>query len=245
MTATTTRTPQTANYAEPSGVKPRGTVVVLGGRGEGPALYRRLALRLSADAYRVAVLADVDFSVRELGDAAAALVATGELVSPVILAGSDAGAAEALRLAATVQGVDGVVTAGILLPGSAASGPLADRTACPVHLGLLAAEENFRPSAAQPAHTAPAGTDDAPLDLSGVAVPVLAVHGQSDTITGFDDALRHYAPLPQLELWQTVNGKHDAFNDANHRTVAATIVGFLERLRQGAPDTLIIRRIAR
>jgi alpha-beta hydrolase superfamily lysophospholipase len=45
-------------WSEPAGLDPRGTLLVIPGRGEQPAVYERLARRLSADAYRVRVLHD-------------------------------------------------------------------------------------------------------------------------------------------------------------------------------------------
>jgi hypothetical protein len=40
-----------------------------------------------------------------------------------------------------------------------------------------------------------------------------------------------------------VGGRHDVLNDLSHRTVAATIVLFLERLRLGA-DLPVIAKVA-
>jgi hypothetical protein len=45
-------------WSEPAGLNPRGTVLVIPGRGEQPAVYERLARRISADAYRIRVLHD-------------------------------------------------------------------------------------------------------------------------------------------------------------------------------------------
>ncbi len=41
-----------------------------------------------------------------------------------------------------------------------------------------------------------------------------------------------------------VSGRHDVLNDLNHRTVAATVVLFLERLRLGADLPVIARSAA-
>jgi pimeloyl-ACP methyl ester carboxylesterase len=224
------------SYQEPDGSTPRGTVIVIGGRGESAALYARLGRRLSADAYRVLVVADAAANADALGLRAAAVAADPGLVRPVVVAGSDSGATAALAIASTDPGVAAAVVAGIALPSSALDAPLEDRSACPVHLGLLGTAANFSPEA-------PA-VSPAPADLPAVGVPVLAFHGEADVITPFDTAADHYRDLAQLELWQTVGGKHDAFNDANHRSVAAAIVQFLERLRLGDVIRPVLRPVA-
>jgi hypothetical protein len=48
------------------------------------------------------------------------------------------------------------------------------------------------------------------------------------------EARRWYASAPSAELVTIVGGLHDALNDQTHRTVAAVVVQFLERLRGGA-----------
>ena len=45
-------------WNEPDGLIPRGTVIVIPGRGELPAVYERFGRRLAGDAYRVRVVAD-------------------------------------------------------------------------------------------------------------------------------------------------------------------------------------------
>ena len=57
MIATTGRA-TAANWSEPDGVAPRGTLIVIPGRGEGPELYERFGRRIAADAYRVQAVAD-------------------------------------------------------------------------------------------------------------------------------------------------------------------------------------------
>ncbi len=51
MTVTTGRA-TAANWSEPEGVAPRGTLIVIPGRGEGPELYERFGRRIAGDAYR-------------------------------------------------------------------------------------------------------------------------------------------------------------------------------------------------
>jgi pimeloyl-ACP methyl ester carboxylesterase len=234
-TVTETQAP-VESYQEPQGATPRGTVIVIGGRGESAALYARLGRRLSADAYRVLVVADVAADADALRLQAAAIAADPDLVRPVVAAGSDSGATAALAIAATDPAVSAAVVAGIALPSSALDAPLEDRSACPVHLGLLGTAANF-------SRQAPPAVSPAPANLPAVWVPVLAVHGEADAITPFETAADHYRTFAQLELWQSVGGKHDAFNDANHRSVAAAIVQFLERLRLGDVTQPVIRPV--
>lgn len=46
--------------------------------------------------------------------------------------------------------------------------------------------------------------------------------------------------LPRAELAVTDDGRHDVLNDATHRTVAAHVVQWLERLRNSPQLTPII-----
>jgi pimeloyl-ACP methyl ester carboxylesterase len=63
---------------------------------------------------------------------------------------------------------------------------------------------------------------------------VLCLHGAADPVSPLADARERYAQAPRAELVSITGGVHDVLNDATHRTVAATIVLFLERLRLGA-----------
>jgi alpha-beta hydrolase superfamily lysophospholipase len=54
----TTTSPSVLSFAEPEGLKARGTLIVIPGRGEQPAVYTRFGQRLANDAYRVLVVGD-------------------------------------------------------------------------------------------------------------------------------------------------------------------------------------------
>ena len=86
-----------ARWDEPEGLNPRGTVIVVPGRGELPGVYERFGRRLAADAYRVRAVAnpvdDAALAERQVREAA-----TGP--APVVLAGSDTGALFAVALVA-------------------------------------------------------------------------------------------------------------------------------------------------
>jgi len=85
-----------------------------------------------------------------------------------------------------------------------------------------------------PAWSEPAGTGwIEQADLSRVKQPVLGIHGAADPISPLADARERYRRAPAAQLVSIADGRHDALNDLTHRTVAATIVLFLERLRLG------------
>ena len=239
------------SWDEPSGLNPRGTVIVLPGRGERPEVYERFGRRLSADAYRVRAVASpaedpvlAEEQVRSLLDGP----------GPVVLAGSDTGALFAVALAASgrLPEAAALVLAGLPAgpdedPETSARGPraraegrapatdpwqaeLEARTACPAHRGKLAGEVLRRGALYEPV---PEGWIEQAA-LKAVGVPVLGIHGAADPVSPLAAAREKYAAAPHAELVSITDGRHDAFNDITHRTAAAVIVLFLERLRNGA-----------
>ncbi|MFG2476187.1 alpha/beta hydrolase [Streptomyces fagopyri] len=93
----------------PEGLRTRGTVVVVPGRGESRAAYARFGRRLAADAYRVRVVDaplidadDLSGSLARFGAGLAAAVegaaAEDGVVRPVVLVGADTGAAAVAAL---------------------------------------------------------------------------------------------------------------------------------------------------
>jgi alpha-beta hydrolase superfamily lysophospholipase len=230
------------SWSEPEGLNPRGTVVVVPGRGERPEVYERFGRRISSDAYRVHVVAN------PVEDAALAEEQIRSLLAgpkPIVLAGSDTGALFAAGLVASrrLPEAEALVLAG--LPTSAAQ-PEADaadesaadswaaeleaRTACPAHRGRLAGPILRRGALYEP-------VPDGWLvlaDLKSATVPVLGLHGAADSVSPLAAARQRYAAAPRAELVSIADGRHDAFNDITHRTAAATVILFLERLRLGA-----------
>ncbi|WP_036518819.1 alpha/beta hydrolase [Nocardioides sp. J54] len=224
-------------WNEPTGGTPRGTLVVLPGRGETPASYERFGRRISADAWRVRLvpldLEDPD-ATRVLVEK---LLADESLPGPTVLVGTDAGATLAALLAPTL-GVDAVVLAGLALPTSAGveswDAEVEARSACPVHRRVISTDEDFA-----------RGGLDQPLPWTSVAPdapgkPVLLLHGTDDPVTPVADALALYDGVPDVRVRVVNGGRHDVLNDAPHRSVAATIVLFLESLRLGPelPDVV-------
>jgi alpha-beta hydrolase superfamily lysophospholipase len=244
------------SWTEPEGLNPRGTVVVVPGRGELPGVYERFGRRLATDAYRV-------HAVREpSGDPDATIEQIGSLLGgpgPFVLAGSDTGALFAAGLVASGRiAPDALVLSGLPTsddrPDAAAGADAANaagagaadaeaawaaeleaRTACPTHQGRLAGPILRRGALYEPV---PDGWLAA-ADLAAVGVPVLGLHGAADPVSPLNAARERYAAAPRAELVSITDGRHDAFNDITHRTAAATIVLFLERLRV-APELPLI-----
>jgi alpha-beta hydrolase superfamily lysophospholipase len=224
-------------WSEPAGLNPRGTVLVIPGRGEQPAVYERLARRLSADAYRVRVLHDPTSDEAVTLAQVAGQLNDHESALPRVLLGSDTGALYAAALAASglADLADGLILAGLPTSDQAPPSPpswddeLDSRTSCPTHRGVLA-RSAVRPGALFGA--VPAGWIEQ-ADLSRVKQPVLGIHGAADVISPLAGARERYALAPAAQLVSIADGRHDALNDLTHRTVAATIVLFLERLRLG------------
>ncbi|MFD0636606.1 alpha/beta hydrolase [Catenulispora yoronensis] len=204
----------------------RGTVILLPGRGEHGGVYERFGKRLSHDAYTVHALdisADTDLSTLSHRIDRIAAQASG----PVVLAGSDTGALQALALvSADAVRVDGLLLVGLPdTEAGAESGTgtglgadtadpeeagwdheLAARTSCPTHQARLTADAEFaRGSLSDPVppHLAAVlqGTG-----VEGVDTPTLLLHGGADTVAPVDHARGVAARLPRGELAVTTDG---------------------------------------
>ncbi|MED7947520.1 lysophospholipase [Streptomyces sp. BE303] len=233
-----------ASWDPADGVVVRGTVLLLPGRGEHPGLYGRFGRRLAFDGYRVVATAhggeaaEADALAERVAEERAALPAG----APVVLAGSDTGALLALA-AAGPAAPDGLLLVGLPTAGPRPDGAqrtgtapegawtdeLTARTACPVHRGLLGSDPGYRPGALE--EPVPAALSEA-ADRSDPGLPALLVHGGADLVSPPATARRHAARLA-AELLLVADGRHDALNDAPHRSVAAAVVQWLERLRGG------------
>ena len=219
-----------------AGVAVRGSVVLLAGRGEHAGVYGRFGARIASDGYAV-VSAD-GIVARTTGDPEAVLAkAVADLAAPVVLVGSDAGAYLALRLAAATP-VSAVVLAGVADGTATVSTDWDDeldaRTACPVHRGVLA-DELVRGALAEPV--------DIEVEPAAVGVPVLVVHGEQDRVAPLSVARALVSVLPRAELAVVRGGRHDVLNDLQHRTVAAEIVQFLERVRAAEDAAPLLSRV--
>ncbi|MFJ9031896.1 lysophospholipase [Streptomyces sp. NPDC102274] len=265
-------------WQPPAGIAPRGTLLILPGRGEHPLVYERFGRRLSADGYVVHALGTTPEDGTDEVLAHAAGVAGPGPVAPVVLVGSDTGALQALHAAAATDPrlpVGGIVVAGAAPtgdvarpatgdvarpqsgrvaeppaggaaepPAGAVAGPpagtagtagtagasaweteLAARTACPTHRKRLSEDQGFvrgQLTAPVPAHLLAEARPD---------IPALILHGGADPVTPPEHARDRAAGLPRAILSVLREGLHDVLNDASHRTTAAAVVLWLERLR--------------
>ncbi|MDT7623498.1 MAG: hypothetical protein QOF99_4399 [Pseudonocardiales bacterium] len=246
----------------PDGATSRGTVVVLPGRGEHPGVYQRLGRRLAVDGYTV-VVADLgpaagpddaadphaaadpddgpDPHAAANPDDAAALALHGAAVTALlsehgaasrVLLGVDSGALLAWRLAVGGEvALDALVLAGLPMTPATAAVPsrraeLAARTACPVHQALLTGDRAFR--------WGELGTEVSRPPAALADLPTLIVHGEVDRIAPVDPVRELAARHPAADLAVVADGVHDVLNDQFHRSVAARLVLFLERVGKGA-----------
>ncbi len=234
----------TRTWTGPAHIAPRGTLLVLAGRGESAEVYERLGARFAADGYRVVALGDDPGRTAR----ATALLADDDLPAPHVVVGSDTGALAALELARSgARGLDAVVLAGLptrdLPAGLSWDEELANRTACPNHRAVLGRAGRRTPAVAGPAPAVVLGGTGEPA-APRVAVPLLAVHGEADALSPAAEAVAAYRRLGAVQIAVVAGGLHDVLNDVTHRSVAATVVLFLERLRLGAELPVLVHDVA-
>jgi alpha-beta hydrolase superfamily lysophospholipase len=246
-----------SDFLGPDGLRTRGTVLVLPGRGETSATYARFGRRIAADSYRVRVLPrqqsaeSTADALRQLGVALTRAVdgLEDELVRPLVLVGADDAAATLAALLArgpseSAWWPDAVVLAA--LPGYGVhdlagewEAELDIRTHCPVHRGVLSADSAIHRGALTTA------VDDELLDLaygSTVDLPQLLLVGDADPLADRDALVRAAKALPSARLSVVHSAHHDVLNDLQHRSVAAEVITFLEAVRNGVPLQPIVTR---
>lgn len=242
----------TVSYDGPPGLRTRGTVVVVPGRGETQATYARLGQRLAADSYQARVIEPPAVDPGRPRDAVSHLTRSiarerdDTAAPPFVLLGADTGA---LLIAAALASdgqqhpaPDAVVLAGLPGRGQRHTGDWADeldaRTHCPVHRGTLTGD---------PALTRGALSDAVPAELADLAYadraapPHLVLLGDLDTLAAPEETARFVKELPAGQLALVAGAHHDVLNDQQHRSVAAAIVAFLERLRESARLEPVVR----
>lgn len=241
--ATSRQTTTTTAVEIPAGANPRGTVIVIAGRGERAGIYARFGGRIAFDAYPVRVVTGAAADPDAATAAVRSLLADADLPAPFFLVGSDAGAALALQMAAEPgpYAPAGTIVAGLPVsagePSSTAGDLTADaeaRSACPVHRTVLESDGNLTPGMlAEPlpaALTLP--------DPEAVTGPVLAFLGDADPVIDVPAAAEWLGNVPEAQVVLTADGLHDALNDRTHRSVAARIVLFLEDIKNGGEPLL-------
>jgi alpha-beta hydrolase superfamily lysophospholipase len=250
---------ESADYFAPEGLRTRGTVIVVPGRGETPATYARFGSRLAFDAYRVRVigappagaanatafLAELTRKLSEAVDGVASDAPDG-LARPLVLVGSDLGAA---GIAALLTRPDpdsawwpqAVVLAGLPGHGARAGGEwdaeLDVRSHCPVHRGVLNADTSLRRGALTEA------VPDELLDAAYAEVadlPQLLLVGDTDPLADRPVLEQTAKALPRSRLTVVRGAHHDVLNDLQHRSVAAEVVTFFETLRNELAPVLAV-----
>lgn len=224
----------------PEGIAPRATVIIVPGRGETVGTYRRLGRRLAADAYLVrAVPAD------KPRDRVERLLADPLLPAPKILLGSDAGANWAAVIGSGLTGVDGLVLAGLVGDAVAAepsppwTDELAARSGCPTHVRVISEDPAFARGALYSALPAEISASRLrPPDL-----PTLILQGEKDRISPPQLVFPRVLGQKQTRAFLVAGGRHDILNDVTHRSVAATIVLFLESLKQGSELPTLVHAV--
>ncbi|MFF1922743.1 serine aminopeptidase domain-containing protein [Streptomyces sp. NPDC058221] len=240
--------PEYSDHFGPEGLRTRGTVLVVPGRGETRAAYARFGRRLAADAYRVRVIDAPEIDADDLtgsltgfgAQLATALEGTAAqdgVVHPVVVVGADTGAAAVAALLGredtpAARLPEAVVLAG--LPGHTATTAgtwdqeLDVRTFCPAHRGALTEDSGVRRGSLQDA------VPDALLAAaygSDLGVPALVLVGDADALADRAALARTAKSLSRARLSVVRDAHHDVLNDLQHRSVAAEIVTFLETLR--------------
>ena len=237
------------DFSAPAGLRIRGTVLVIPGRGETPATYARFGSRVAVDAYRVRVITAPPFvesataAPSLLADAlTSALFDLDDVVKPLILVGADASAAALGALVA--QGSpdaawwpDAVVLAG--LPGYGVyhvgtdwDSELNVRSHCPTHRGVLTEDAAIQRGSL---------SSEVPADLLDLAygstadVPHLLLVGDADPFAERTSLAGAAKSIPAARLTVVQAAHHDVLNDLQHRSVAAEVVTFLEMVKAGAP----------
>jgi len=236
------------SWDEPAGISARGTLVVLPGRGERPGVYQRFGRRLGTDGYRVRAVGDATADLEAVTAQVKAILTGEQAPRPHVLVGSDTGALAALRAAASSSlPVDALILAGLPdldhVPDvdlGTWESEVEARASCPTHRGLIADEE-LLDRGALTSDRVPQELHES-IDLEAVDLPVLGLHGVDDQISPLVNVAPQYARLPNARLVGIDDGRHDVLNAAVHRTVAATVVLFLEDLKRGAGADPIARQ---
>jgi alpha-beta hydrolase superfamily lysophospholipase len=240
------------DYLGPQGLRTRGTVLIIPGRGESAHSYSRFGARVAADSYRVRVLdapdidgSDIEGSLDRLAGQLVAAIAqldsAAPLVRPLVLVGSDSGAAALAALVArsddsaawwpqavVLAALPGYSTHGGTQSGGGWDDELDARTRCTVHRAVLTDDPAVRRGSLEVA--VPTSLLDAAYG-STVDLAHFLLVGDSDSYADRDALARAAKALPCARLAVVRGAHHDVLNDLQHRSVAAAVITFLEALR--------------
>lgn len=232
---------------------PRGRIVILQGRGDDPTYYKRLGNRISVDGYTAFVPAKTASSTHDVAQIWNDISEDWDDEIPVLAVTVDSAAgflthAIAENLLHTIP--DGLILTGIALPDVSPDAntrqeadELALRSACPAHGAVVEAAietESLVTSDVEPIKPVLPKLKDE-IKARGT-VPSVVIHGSDDVIAPIDQVRLLLQDWTSAEFIAVRTGLHDIINDVNHRTVAAEIISFAERLRQGTNAPLIVTR---
>jgi alpha-beta hydrolase superfamily lysophospholipase len=238
-----------AYYRHWAAAEPRGAVVFLHGFGEHTGLYHRYGFALNAaglDLWAVDQFGHGlspgtrgDFGSTEASSELASSLTdlAAETGVPLIAQGHSFGAVVTLfrLLAEADRYVAGVVSGAPLVPVPELLDTDSDLDPAwlshdPFYLDAL---ENDPLAFVGADGTALARELDRAWDrfgaeLPGLAVPTLAVHGESDPLAPASAVAAYANQIDALRFTGFAGGHHDILNEAAHREVAATIVAFVD-----------------
>lgn len=228
---------------------PRGRIVILQGRGDDPTYYKRLGSRISVDGYTAFVPTKTASSTHNAAQIWNDVSEDWDDENPVLAVTVDSAAgflthAIAENLLHTVP--DGLILTGIALPAANTwqeADELSLRSACPAHGAVVEAAvetESLVTSDVEPIKPVLPKLKDE-IKARGT-VPSVIIHGTDDVIAPIDQVRTLLQNWTSAEFIAIRTGLHDIINDVNHRTVAAEIISFAERLRQGTNAPLIVTR---
>lgn len=239
---------------------PRGLVLVVPGRGDNADHYERFGARLAFDGYTVVVpespvtsadgVAELWRTAVDAGTAAGTdypitLVVGVDVAASFVASATASGTVHPTALVFAGAVATGAASASASASGTSAGAALdadaeiAQRTSCPVHSAVLRGSSAVALSADT---TVAAWPSDGSIDESALTLPTLILHGESDAISSVDDVVDQTASFTDRTLLTLVGGVHDVLNDINHRTVAAEIVSFAERLRISPDAAPVVTR---
>lgn len=123
------------------------------------------------------------------------------------------------------QEPEGVAARGtvIVLPGRGETAATYGR------LGRRLASDAYRVRVLTPVGESGAATDVSAAPPSDL--PILLLHGGADPISSVESVGSTLAGTTRLRVGVVEGARHDVLNDVSHRSVAATLVLFLESLR--------------
>lgn len=232
---------------------PRANVVFLHGYGEHSGLYHRFADSLSADGIDVWALDHIGHglstgdrgnfgSLRELGadaDSLASLARSAAPELPSIIVGHSLGSVVAVLsvLDDSDRYIGAIVSGAPLSPvpwldEGAEQFDLdpSELSADPFYLDALVNDPLAFVSGESGqllAQEFPPAWSRFERDLPSLRLPVLAVHGEQDTVSPIDGVTRWLGRVPGLELREIAGARHDVLNEVGHRRTAAVIADFV------------------